>query len=79
MKSRSVFVGLKHIYTLKHISTEHLSKEMNPINTELDIISLEGGEALEQAAQGSCGWNPSQPGLAGSALAHGRVLKVDDL
>lgn len=58
---------------------------------KLEIIQCEGGEALEQAAQRSCGllipgtvqdqggWGLEQPGLVNGAATHDRALQPDIL
>ena len=57
----------------------------------METLYSEGGEALEQLAQGSCGcpipgsiegqveWGPGHPGLVGGRTAHNRGLEVGDL
>jgi len=53
---------------------------------EEEILPHEGGEALAQATQRSCGWAQGQagwssehPGLVGDVHAHGRGLEPDKL
>ena len=55
-----------------------------------EVFHSEGGDALEQVAQGGCGcpipggiqgqvgWGPGQPGLVVGDPAHSRGLKLDD-
>ena len=56
-----------------------------------EILHCEGGEALTQVAQRSCGcpipggvrgqaeWGLGQPDLVGGIPAHGKGLELDDL